>query len=196
MGGQMVKKMIQSYERGDVQPGVTPSQGGFLDRDPSRVRQPPRPGDACFLCSEALCFFDTAPYNRGYQNTKGDACYVEHLARYQPRPHPTGGFRGRHRDPQRQQEEVRAGQGDRPHHPGPGALHLHPLPRQLRLHPPDLRRRRGPPGRAGGVLGVHRSHDPGALLPHWIHLHAGRGKNDEKIIAIPFSDPPTTTFRT
>ena len=129
----------------------------------------------CFFVFGSVVFFDTAPYNRGTKH-KGDACYVEHLARYQPRPHPTGGFRGRHRDPQRQQEEVRTGQGDRPHHPGPGALHLHPLPRQLRLHPPDLWRRRGSPGRAGGVLGVHRPPDPGALLPHRLHLHAGRGE--------------------
>ena len=37
--------------------------------------------------------------------------------------------------------------------------------------------------------------DAGAGLSHRLHQHAGRRQNDEKIIAIPFSDPTYNTYQ-
>ena len=54
-----------------------------------------------------------------------------------------------------------------------------------------------PPGRAGGVLGVHRPPDPGALLPHrptspcWTG-----GRTTRRSSPSPSPTPPTTTSRT
>ena len=142
----------------------------------------------CFFVFGSVVFFDTAPYNRGTKH-KGDACYVEHLARYQPRPHPTGGFRGRHRNPKGSKKKYELDKST-------GLIILDRVLYTSTHYPANygfIPRTYGDDGDPLDVLVVcSESIDPMTLVRcypiGYISMLDG-GKNDEKIIAIPFSDP-------
>ena len=84
------------------------------------------------------------------------------------------GFPGRHRDPEGQQEQVRARQGDRPAAARPRALQRGPLPCRLRLHSAHVLRRRRSARRAGAGPGAGVSADDRRGARDRRHAHARR----------------------
>ena len=96
----------------------------------------------------------------------------------------------RHRDPPREQEQVRDRPRHRPRLPGPPSVHRHHLSRRLRLHPGDARWRRRPPRRARAAGGSDLPGGVGGGQAGRPALDAGRGRRGRQDHLRPADRPP------
>ena len=94
-----------------------------------------------------------------------------------------------HRSSEGQQEQVRAGQGNRPAAAGSRPVQRSPLSGRLRLHSADVLRRRRSARRAGARSGAGPSADHRRSARDRRGAHAGRKGLDDKIVAVSVRDP-------